>query len=110
MEIRWNDADRLLSIGLKEEIDHHIAEKVRRKVDYEIQRCIPKKVVFDFSCVNFMDSAGIGMIIGRYKLSTMYGATLEIINVCSQVHRILDMSGVSKLVNIYSIEEELNHA
>ncbi len=110
MDIKWIEVDRLLSVSLKEEIDHHVAEKIRRKVDYEIQRCLPKKIVFDFGCVNFMDSAGIGMIIGRYKLATMYGASLEITNVCSQVHRILDMSGVSKLVNIYNIEEELNHA
>lgn len=71
MECVYQNEDKLLKIKLTEEIDHHLAEKVRRRADYEIQRYMPKKVVFDFSYVNFMDSAGIGLIIGRYKLVNM---------------------------------------
>ena len=71
MECIYQKEDKLLKFKLTEEIDHHLAEKIRRRADYEIQRYMPKKVVFDFSYVNFMDSAGIGLIIGRYKLVTM---------------------------------------
>ena len=110
METIYQKEDKSLILKITEELDHHTVEKIRRKADYEIEKYIPRRVVLDFDGVSFMDSAGIGMIIGRYKLATMYGASLEITNVCSQVHRILDMSGVSKLVNIYNIEEELNHA
>ena len=71
MECVYQKEDKLLRVKLTEEIDHHVAEKIRRRVDYEIQRYIPKKVVFDFGNVNFMDSAGIGLIIGRYKMVSM---------------------------------------
>lgn len=110
MEIKWIEKDKLLMVKLKEEIDHHIAEKIRRKVDYEIQRYLPKKVVFDFSGVNFMDSAGIGMIIGRYKLISMYGAVMEICNVCMQVQKILQMSGITRLMKVYLEEGETKYA
>ena len=110
METKWIEADRLLIVKLKEEIDHHVAEKIRRKVDYEIQRYLPKKVIFDFSSVNFMDSAGIGMIIGRYKLISMFGAIMEIHNVCIQIQKILQMSGVTNLVKVCIEEEEIKHA
>lgn len=110
MEIKWIEADKLLIVKLKEEIDHHVAEKIRRKVDYEIQRYLPKKVIFDFSGVNFMDSAGIGMIIGRYKQISMFGATTEICNVCVQVQKILQMSGITKLIKVYTEEEGIKYA
>lgn len=110
MEIKWMEVDKLLIVKMKEEIDHHVSERIRRKVDYEIQRYLPKKVIFDFSSVNFMDSAGIGMIIGRYKLISMFGATMEICNVCIQVQKILQMSGVTKLIKIHTEEEEFKYA
>ena len=101
MEINYENTDKLLHIKLKEEIDHHTVEKIRRRVDYEIQRYLPKKVIFDFDSVSFMDSAGIGMIIGRYKLLSMLGGELEIKNIKPQVKRILKMSGILKILKIY---------
>ena len=58
---------------LEEEIDHCSSEKIRKRIDYEIEIHIPKKVVFDLQNVNFMDSSGIGLLIGRYKLASMLG-------------------------------------
>lgn len=71
MEFDYQKEDKLLRMTLTNEIDHHTAEKIRRKADYEIQRYMPKKVIFDFTYVNFMDSAGIGLLIGRYKMVSM---------------------------------------
>ena len=100
MEFNYEKEDKLLVMKPIDEIDHHIAEKIRRKADYEIQRYMPKKAVFDFSKVNFMDSAGIGLIIGRYKMVSMLGGTLEIRNATSSVKRILEMSGILKIIPI----------
>ena len=86
---------------ITEEIDHHTTEKIRRRADYEIQRYMPRKAIFDFSSVSFMDSAGIGLIIGRYKLLSMLGGELEIINVKPNVEKILHISGILKLISIY---------
>ena len=59
--------DKTLIFEITEELDHHESEKIRKRADYEIQRFMPKKVIFDFKRVKFMDSAGIGLILGRYK-------------------------------------------
>ena len=73
MKSEYKDLDKLLILKVTEEIDHHTTEKIRRKMDNEITRYMPRKVLFDFNEVSFMDSAGIGMIIGRYKMVNMFG-------------------------------------
>ena len=60
MEVEYTQEDKLLIFKITEELDHHTTEKIRRKADYEIERYIPRKVIFDFDNVTFMDSAGIG--------------------------------------------------
>jgi stage II sporulation protein AA (anti-sigma F factor antagonist) len=67
------ERDKTLLIEITEEIDHHVADKLRRKIDNDITRYMPRKVIFDFNKVSFMDSAGIGMVIGRYKMVNMIG-------------------------------------
>ena len=92
--------DKVLLFEFTEELDHHASEKIRKRSDYEIQRFMPKKVVMDFKKVNFMDSAGIGLIIGRYKSANSYGGTLELMNVNNKIKRIFDMAVVLKIVPI----------
>ena len=70
MEITYIKEDKLLNVNITEEIDHHTTEKMRRRLDYEIQRHMPRKVIFDFDSVTFMDSAGIGMVIRTIQTST----------------------------------------
>ena len=98
MESKFYEEDKLLVFTITEEIDDCSVQKIRRIADYEMERYMPKRVVFDFDCVTFMDSAGIGMIIGRYKFASMIGATLEIRNLNASVKRIFEMSGILKLV------------
>lgn len=71
METNYSKTDKTLIFNISEEIDHHNTEEVRRNMDYEIERCIPKRVIFNFNNVTFMDSAGIGLLLGRYKLTKM---------------------------------------
>ena len=98
MNCKYVQADKLLWLQITEEIDHHTTEEIRRKADYEIERYMPKKIIFDFDSVTFMDSAGIGLIIGRYKFANMIGAKLELSNLTQSVRRIFDMSGILKLI------------
>ena len=100
MNIIYQKADKQLIVEITEEIDHHVAEKIRRKVDDEITRYMPRKTIFDFSKVTFMDSAGIGMLIGRYKMMKLIGGSLEIVNISQTVRRILEMSGINKIIPI----------
>ena len=80
MESKFYEEDKLIVFKITDEIDDHSVQMIRRKVDYEIERYMPRKIVFDFDSVTFMDSAGIGLIIGRYKFARMLGASLELSN------------------------------
>ena len=100
MNCKYVQADKLLWLQITEEIDHHTTEEIRRKADYEITRYMPRKVIFDFNQVTFMDSAGIGMLLGRYKVAKMLGSNIEMINVKPSIKKIFEMSGVLKIIPI----------
>ncbi len=67
MDVKYVQKDKLLFFDLTEEIDHHTTEEIRRRCDYEIERHLPRKVIFNFSSVTFMDSAGIGMLLRKIQ-------------------------------------------
>ena len=92
MNIKYNEQDKMLILEITEEIEHHTTEKIRRRADYEIQRLMPRKVILDFNRVVFMDSAGIGMVIGRYRVATMCNAEIEMIRVNPKVKKVFEMS------------------
>lgn len=106
MECTYLPKDKVLTLKLTEEIDENTTEKIRRKIDNEITRFLPRKVVFNFSNVTFMDSAGIGMLLGRYKVIKMLGGTLEIVNVNRQIKKLFEMSGILKIIPITGNLEE----
>ena len=105
MESKYYNEDKLLILKLTEEIDECTVQKIRRKADYEIERYMPRKVIFDFNSVTFMDSAGIGLIIGRYRIVNMLGGTIEIANVTDSIRRVLELSGILKIIKITDLEE-----
>ena len=80
MEVKYYEEQRLLILKITEEIDEFKVKQIRRRADYEIERFMPKRVIFDFDSVTFMDSAGIGMVIGRYKQAAMLGGRTELTN------------------------------
>ena len=107
MQTKFYEKDKLLLVKMTEEIDDNSVQKIRRRVDYEIERHMPKRVVFDVNSVTFMDSAGIGFIIGRYKFVTMLGGKLELANLTQSVRKIFEMSGILKLIPVTDFSETL---
>ena len=100
MKITYMKKDKRLIFEIEEDIDECCVQKIRRRIDNGIQRYMPKVVIFDFSNVSFMDSAGIGLIIGRYKLINMIGGELKIANVNTQIQKIFEMSGLLRLIPV----------
>ncbi len=100
MESKFYEEKKLLVFKITDEIDDCSVQKIRRRADYEIERYMPRKVVFDFDSVTFMDSAGIGLIIGRYKFTNMLGGKLEVANLTQNVKKIFEMSGILKLIPV----------
>lgn len=108
-ETSYEINQRCLIIRLNGELDHHNAIKIKEKADRLIEKNHVKHIVFDFSGANFMDSAGIGVIMGRYKKVIFIGGKIAVASVNSAVDRIFKLSGLYKIIEKYdSVEAALN--
>lgn len=106
MEELFNVRGTTLTIYVPVELDHHNAEEIRLGADKWITRQNIRTIIFDFYKTNFMDSSGIGVIMGRYKNLRFMGGNVMAVNVNERVHRILTLSGIYKIVEIHKKEEE----
>ena len=97
---------RTLYICLKEDLDHHIAEYIRKRSDELLEQYPVNKVLFDFTGVEFMDSSGIGVVMGRYKQMQYAGGVVYIYGIGNSIARIFEMSGLYRLVKEYRPEQE----
>ena len=98
--------EKILKVFITEEIDHHTSSIIRTRLDYEISRLRPKKVVINLEKVKFMDSAGIGLIIGRFKTIKSYNGVLEIENASEKLMKIFEMAGLPKIINFIENNKE----
>lgn len=98
MEI--NFSEQVLTAYIEGEIDHHTAPSIREKIDDRIIRDKPSILRLDYSGVTFMDSSGIGLILGRYKLIKFYEGKLEVVNIPKNMEKVVKLSGVEKLAKI----------
>ena len=89
-----------LVVHLPEEVDHHSTEDIRRSVDELVERQPVEEVEFDFSRTAFMDSAGIGMLLGRYKVMRALNGRIMVSHIDRQIRRILSMSGIQKFIQM----------
>lgn len=87
-----------LKVTLPKEVDHCNATGIRKEVDKQIYSGRVKNVEFDFARTDFMDSSGIGMIVGRYKLVKPLGGKIILSQVKGNIERIISVSGLSKLL------------
>lgn len=108
-EYMWLDFEKrgnALVVSLIGELDHHSAEEVRVKIDDRISRENVRKLILDFSGVTFMDSSGIGVIIGRYKKISMRSGEVNIISVNKSIKRVFELSGIFKIIKYYENLDE----
>lgn len=102
MECLFTITGTTLTITLPAEIDHHSTNQIQKETDLLIQKRYINRLLFDFSRVVFMDSSGIGMLIGKYKMMRFLGGNIAAINVGTQMQRILDLASIDKLFDIYA--------
>lgn len=98
MQTKIESIGTTLVVKLTGELDHHCCSEVRAAVDREIERSRSKNLIFDMDGVSFMDSSGIGIIIGRYKKINELGGRTLIIRAQPQVDRVLELSGIKKIL------------
>ena len=90
--------DKTLTVILSGEIDHHNAYELRKKIDEAAERVYPELLVLDFGAVTFMDSSGIGLVMGRFKLIKDLGGRLAIENAPKSIRKVMRMAGIEKLI------------
>ena len=101
MQVKFTSRGATLIISIFGELDHHSAEYIRQKVDGEIVKATTKNIIFDFLNVSFMDSSGIGVIIGRYKNIQKLNGKVAVTNINLQIKKIFEMSGLLKIIPVY---------
>ncbi len=100
MSVQIDFQDEILCCKLEGEIDHHTALPIRLQTDEKIETCRPKTVVLDFSGVTFMDSSGIGLVMGRYKLLSELGGELEVTGLSDNSYRVMRLAGLDRIAVI----------
>ncbi len=97
-EVSYRIKDHCLIVKLKSDLDHHVSVQIREQADGIIARENIKNIIFDFSESSFMDSSGIGVIMGRYKQVKFTGGKLFVTGVTPPIERILKISGLYKII------------
>lgn len=87
-----------LTVHIPAEVDHCFADMVREEVDRKLQTEDIKVLAFDFQNTEFMDSSGIGLLMGRYKLMRALGGNVCITNAGERIQKILVLSGIHKII------------
>ena len=104
----WNcktEGNRLL-VSIRGEIDHHTVQALKAEVDQICNRKRIKHIILDFEGVDFMDSAGIGLLIGRYRYTAAQGGMTVAACVGKSLRRIFALSGLGRLIPVYPSVEE----
>ena len=101
MPVTLKNKNSTLYAFLKGEIDHHTAPELRECIDDAIiLNDAPNLIVLDFGGVTFMDSSGIGLVMGRYKLLSQNGAELAVTNPSPQIYKVMHLAGLERLAKI----------
>ncbi|HHY78067.1 MAG TPA: anti-sigma F factor antagonist [Clostridiales bacterium] len=101
MGVSFETLNNTLIIKLNGELDHHSSTYIRDSIDEAILKKNPRNIIFDMSGLNFMDSSGIGVIIGRYKQITSNGGKVGIVSMKPQIKRIYEICGLKRIIPNY---------
>ncbi|QJC51812.1 anti-sigma F factor antagonist [Paenibacillus albicereus] len=96
----------ILIVRLKGELDHHTADSVRIRMEEEIRRGGSTDVILSLKELDFMDSSGLGVILGRYKLLKSRGGKMVVCDASPGVYRLFELSGLFKIMPIHDTESD----
>ena len=85
---------------LSGEIDHHSAKEIRDRLDSVMSVRKPRHLIIDFKNVTFMDSSGIGLVMGRYRTLQAFKGTMEVRNVSKQTKKLFELAGIGSIAII----------
>ena len=100
MSIKIDNCDSIMTVKLEGEIDHHLAKGMREEIDQLAQRTRPTQMILDFKDVTFMDSSGIGLVMGRYRLMEITNGKLKVVNTSPHIKKVMKLAGLDRLAEI----------
>jgi len=106
MKLEYKVHKKNLIVRVHGELDMLVTDEFRRQLDTAMEKNCSNNLILNLEGVNFIDSSGLGVILGRYKNITMRGGKMAIVNAPLQVRRILELSGILKIASEYKSEEE----
>jgi len=106
LRIRCSSDKHTLVVNIDGELDHHTADTLRDRVDYALEDPNIRHIVFDLKQLKFMDSSGIGVLIGRYKIVSQRGGLVAVAGVNPQIHKVFEVSGLYTIIKKYKDVQE----
>lgn len=106
MEYNLERNEGKLTVAMPKEVDHHCANQIRMEADLLIDTYRVRKLIFDFSHTEFMDSSGIGVIIGRSRNMEFLGGQVIAENMNQRVEQIFRVAGLHKLITVIPGKEK----
>lgn len=100
VNVFYDAGTRTVLAELSGDIDHCSSKGLRMPIDEEIMKRLPTRLILDFEDVSFMDSSGIGLLIGRYKLMNDLGGSLITVNPKPEIRKLMELAGVQRLCSI----------
>lgn len=97
MAVKIQTDGAVMTAFLSGDIDHHSAASMRESIDSAVERCRPALLVLDFSGVGFMDSSGVGLIMGRFRLIKELGGNLDIKGASPAAAKMIKLAGLERL-------------
>ena len=97
MGVRLKIDEHVITAYIEGDIDHHTAREIRENIDAVILGTCPTLLYLDFGAVSFMDSSGVGLILGRYKIMQSIKGQVRVINAPPIIGRMLKLAGISRL-------------
>lgn len=102
MSVEINVTGEVVTAYLGGELDHHTAKEMRETIDNAVELNMPTLLILDFKDVSFMDSSGIGLVMGRYRNLMKTGAELHIMGAPPQIYKMLKLAGIERLAKLES--------
>lgn len=97
MALRMENTSGGLTVWLSGELDHHAARMMREQIDAAVEKTRPSSLRLDFGGVGFMDSSGVGLIMGRYRLMQLYNGSLSVTGTSERIKKVIRLAGLDKL-------------
>ena len=110
MPVKIIATEQRVTAFLEGEIDHHTASTLRMEIDDAIQTYKPKVLKLDYADVTFMDSSGVGLVMGRVRTMSPFGGKIIVSYLSPQTYRVMQLAGLEKIAKISKREDVSNES